>query len=103
VVFPVVGQALVERAVLLRLDVLGIACPDRLRLVELLVSRLRLLDLLSLLFLGLVILVLDFFDLGLLLVLLYFLLFFILNFLKNQGLARKDKRLKQSNQPSQPP
>jgi len=36
-VFPVVGQALVEGAVLFRCDVIRIASPNRLRLVEFLV------------------------------------------------------------------
>ena len=68
VVLPVVGQALVERGILLLGDVLRVARPDRLRLVELLGRDLLLLDLLGLLLLGLV-LVLDFLDLGLVLLL----------------------------------
>ena len=68
VVLPVVGQALVERRILLLGDVLRVARPDRLRLVELLGRDLLLLDLLGLLLLGLV-LVLDFLDLGLVLLL----------------------------------
>jgi hypothetical protein len=65
VVLPVVGERLVEGAVLLSSDVVGVASPDGLSLVEDVVLGDRLLDLL----LGLVllfILVLDFFDLGLL-------------------------------------
>ena len=69
VILPVVGQALVERRILLLGDVLRVARPDRLRLVELLGRDLLLLDLLGLLLLGLV-LVLDLLDLGVFLVLL---------------------------------
>ena len=68
VVLPVVRQTLVERAVLLGSDFGGVARPDRLRLVELLGRDLLLLDLLGLLLLGLV-LVLDFLDLRLVLLL----------------------------------
>ncbi len=81
-VFPVVRQALVKRRILLLRDILRVASPDRLRLVELLVGRLLLLDLLRLLLLGLVLVVLDFLDLGLLLALLSdLLLLVILDFL----------------------
>src|ERR1700761_4410451 len=69
VVFPVVGQALVERAVLLLRDVRRVARPDGLRLVEFLVRRLLLLD--RLLFLPRrrpLTFVLDLLDLGLILV-----------------------------------
>jgi hypothetical protein len=83
VVFPVVGQALVEGAVLLRGDIRRIARPDGLRLVELLVRRLLLLDLLLLLVLGLVLVVLDLFDLRLL-ALLDDLLLVILDLLRRQ-------------------
>ena len=69
VVLPVVSQALVERAVLVGSDLRGVARPDGLGLVELLVGGLLLLDLLRLLLLGLV-LVFDLLDLGLLLLLL---------------------------------
>ena len=68
VILPVVGQALVERSILLLGDLGGVARPDGLRLVELLGRHLLLLDLLRLLLLGLV-LVLYLLDLGLLLVL----------------------------------
>ena len=68
VILPVVGQALVERSVLVGGDVGGVTRPDGLGLVELLVLHLLLLDLLRLLLLGLV-LVLYLLDLGLLLVL----------------------------------
>ncbi len=64
VVLPVVRQALVERGVLLLSDLLRVARPDRLGLVELLVLDGRLLDLLGLLLLGLLV---DFFNLGVLL------------------------------------
>lgn len=81
-VFPVIGQALVKRRILLLRDVLRVASPDGLRLVQLLVGRLLLLDLLRLLLLGLVFVVLDFLNLGLLLALLSdLLLIIILNFL----------------------
>jgi hypothetical protein len=64
VIFPIVAKTFVEGAVLLRSDVRGIACPNRLRLVELLVRNLLLLDLLSFLLL-LVFVFFDFLDLGL--------------------------------------
>ena len=67
-VLPVVGQTLVERCVLISSDVGGVASPDGFRLVELLIRDLLLLDLLGLLLLGLV-LVLDFLDLRLVLLL----------------------------------
>lgn len=81
-VLPVIGQALVERAVLLRLDVVGIAGPNGLRLVELLVLNLLLLDLfLFLLVLGFVF-VLYFLDLGLVLVFVLLLLLVVVDLLK---------------------
>ncbi len=64
-IFPVVGQALVESAVFLGGDVLRITSPDRLGLVQLLVGNLLLLDRFLLLFLTLLVLI-DFLDLGLL-------------------------------------
>ena len=79
VLFPVVGQALVEGTVLLRSDVLRVTRPDRLRLVELLVLNGLLLDLLGL-FLLLLLLVINLFDLRLVFRLLLGLLF-ILNLL----------------------
>jgi hypothetical protein len=82
-VFPVVGQALVECAVFFRGDVLRITCPDGLGLVELLVRDLRLLDLLGLLVFGLVLLIVNFLDLGLFCVFLLFL--FVLNLLMRQS------------------
>lgn len=81
VVLPVVSQALVERGVLLRSDVLRVTGPDRLRLVELLVRCLLLFDLLHFLLLWLI-LVFHFFDLGLLFFVFFRLLFLILNLLE---------------------
>ena len=78
-ILPIVGQALVERAILLGRDILGVASPERLRLVELLIFGLNLFDLLCLLLLRLVIV--DLLDLGFGLLLSLFVL--ILNFLKN--------------------
>ena len=80
VILPIVGQALVERAVLLRRNILRVTCPYGLSLVELFVRSLLLFDLLGLLLLRLIVLIFD---------LLYFgifaflgrLLFLILNFL----------------------
>jgi hypothetical protein len=63
VVLPVIGQALVEGRVLLVADILRVARPDGLGLVELLIGRLGLLDLLGLLLL-LFFLILDLLDLG---------------------------------------
>ncbi|KAI9155186.1 putative sterol O-acyltransferase 2 [Paramyrothecium foliicola] len=69
VVLPVVGQGLVEGSILLLLDVLGVAGPDGLLLVELLLLDLGLLDGLGLLLLLLVlILVIDLLDARLLVV-----------------------------------
>ena len=65
VLLPVVRQALVERSVLLRRDILRIARPDGLRLVQLLILDSLLLDLLRLLLL--VLLVVDLLNLGLVL------------------------------------
>jgi hypothetical protein len=79
-IFPVIGQALVECTVLM-CNVLRIASPDGFRLVELLIRRLLFLDLLCLLLLGLVVLIIDFFDLGLLTVLGFFLSLVVLDFL----------------------
>ena len=79
VVFPIVGQALVEGRVLLWSDITGVASPERLGLVELLVLNSLLLDLLGLLLLLLVLV--DLLDLGLLLVVLDFFLI-VLNLLR---------------------
>ena len=83
VLLPVVCQALVEAGVFLGSDVLGIPRPDRLGLVEFFVFLLLLLDLLGLLSLalGVLVFVLDLFDLGLFTVLiLLHLLLVVLNF-----------------------
>lgn len=69
VVLPVVGEGLVEGGVLLGGDVSGVASPDGLGLVELLLLDLGLLDGLGLLLLLLLILI-DLLDLGLLLLVL---------------------------------
>ncbi len=82
VILPVVRQALVECAVLLLSDILRVARPDGLGLVELLVLDRLLLDLFRLLLLGILV---DLVDLGVLLVLLDFLLV-ILNLLQNKKL-----------------
>ena len=87
VFLPVVGQALVERCILLLSNLGGVASPDGLRLVELLILNSLLLN--SLLLLGLLFLLIfvDFLNLGLLLVfllgllLLNLLFFLILNLL----------------------
>lgn len=85
-VFPVVGQALIERTVLFGGDVRGVAGPDGFGLVELLVGGLGLLDLLGLFLLGLVFLILDFLDLGLVLVVLgLFLGLVVFNVLQNMS------------------
>lgn len=69
VVLPVVGEGLVEGGILLSGDVLRVASPDGLLLVELLLLNLGLLDLLGLgLLLLLLVLVINLLDLGLLVV-----------------------------------
>ena len=80
VVLPVVGQALVERTVLLRRDVLRVARPDGLGLVELLVGLLG--DLLLLRLLLLVLVLVNLLDLRVLLLLSLFLVF---NLLRNKS------------------
>jgi hypothetical protein len=82
-VLPVVGQTLVERSVFIGCDVLRIASPNRLRLVEFFVRCLLLLDLLGLFLLGLVVLIFDLFDLRLLALLDLLLGILILDFLQN--------------------
>ena len=77
-ILPIVGQALVKRAVLLGHDILGIASPERLHLVELLIFGLNFFDLLCLL---LRLVIVDLLDLGF--GLLLSLLVLILDFLKN--------------------
>ena len=68
VVFPIVGQALIEGRVLLGSDITRVASPERLGLVQLLVLNGLLLDLLGLLLL--LFILVNFFDLRLLAVLL---------------------------------
>jgi hypothetical protein len=80
VLFPVVGQALVERTIFVSSDVLWIPRPNGLGLVELLVLDRDFFNLLRLLWLFFV-LVFNFFDLGLLLVV-FDLFLVIFNFLK---------------------
>ena len=74
VLLPVVGERLVESAVLISGNILRVTRPDGLCLVEFLVGGLHLLDLLGLLLFRLVIIVLDLLDLRLLFFLLYILL-----------------------------
>ena len=84
--FPVVGQALIERTVLVRSDVLGVPRPDGLGLVELFVLNFDLLDLLLFLWL-LLVLVFDFLYLGLFFVILDFFFFVILDLLENDQVS----------------
>ena len=81
-VFPIVGQALVEGAVLFRSDVRWITSPDGFRLVELLVRDLLLLDLFGFLFL--LLFVVDFLNFGLLFFIFLFLLFLIFYLLQKR-------------------
>ena len=76
VVFPVVAETLVERSVLFGSDVAGVAGPDGLHLVELLVLNCLLLDLLGLLLL--LFILVNLFDLRLLAVLLRLLFLLII-------------------------
>lgn len=64
VVFPVVGQTLVERGILFSGDLLRITRPDGLRLIELLVGDLLLFDGLLLFLLSVLLLLIYLFDLG---------------------------------------
>ena len=80
VILPIVGQALVERAVLFSCDILRVTRPYGLSLVELFIRGLLLFDLLGLLLLRLTVFVFDLLDLGIF-TLLWSLLFIILNFL----------------------
>jgi hypothetical protein len=91
-VLPVVRQALVERAVFFGSDVVGIARPDGLGLVELLVRHLFLLDLLRLLFLWLVLLVLYLLDLRLLVIFVRLLLLFFLSIILDFLLKSLERR-----------
>lgn len=94
VVLPVVRQALVERAVLLLSDLGGVARPDGLGLVELLVLNGRLLDLLGLLLL-LLLLVVDLLDLGLVLAVLLLGLLLVLNLLQTRMSAEFNGLIRQ--------
>lgn len=100
VLFPIVGQALVEGGVFLSGDVLGVTSPQRLGLVELLILSCLLLDLLGLLLLFLL-LVFDFLDLGFLTLGLFLNFLVILNFLQLWStLVQRNRR--NWNEPSQP-
>ena len=90
VVFPVIRKRLVERGIFLSGNILRVARPDGLRLVELLIDDFLLLDFLRLLVLGLVFLVVDLLDLGLFLLLLCF-LFVVFNFLQKIFRIEKTK------------
>jgi len=79
VLFPVVGQAFVESAILVRSDVLWVPCPDGLGFVEFLVLGGDLLNLLRLL--GFIF-VFDLLDLGLVLVIILDLFLVVLDFLE---------------------
>ena len=72
-VLPVVGQALVEGTVLVLSDLSGVASPDWLRLVELLVLDSLLLDRLLLLTLLFLLVFVDLLDLRFLLILFFLL------------------------------
>jgi hypothetical protein len=103
VVLPVVRERLVERAVLLGRDVVRVARPDRLGLVEDVVLGDRLLDLLRLLLL-LLVLVLDLLDLRLLGVLLLGGgLLLILDLLYAIVSTTSKTRINEANEPSRPP
>ena len=94
-VLPVICQALVERSVLLRFNVVGVSGPDGLRLVELFILNLLLLDLLLLLLVLGFVFVLYFLDLGLFLVfiLLLLLLFLVVvNLLKGLLVNVREER-----------
>ena len=87
-VLPVVAQALVEGTILFLGNVLRVASPQRLSLIEFLVLDLNLLNLLGLL-LRLVFLILDLLDLGLVLALGNFLVIFnLLYFWKRVRIQR---------------
>jgi len=80
-VFPIVGQALVEGAILFCSDVRWVTSPDGFRLVELLLGGLYLLDLLGFL-LFLLLFVFDLLNLGLLFSVFLFLFLLIFYFLQ---------------------
>merc|ERR1712176_1753006 len=68
VLLPVVGDGLVERSVLILGDVIRLAHPDGLHVVEVVPLMADLLDLLGLLFLLLLLVLVDLLDLGLVVV-----------------------------------
>jgi hypothetical protein len=80
VIFPVVGQTLVERGILFSGNLLRVTRPEGLRFVEFLVGNLLLFDGLLLFLLSVLLLLLYFLDLGLfaLLFLDFFLIFNLL-------------------------
>jgi len=80
-VFPIVGQALVEGAILFCSDVRWVTSPDGFRLVELLLGGLYLLDLFGFL-LFLLLFVVDLLNLGLLFSIFLFLFLLIFYFLQ---------------------
>ena len=82
-VFPIVGQALVEGTVLFCSDVRWVTSPDGFRLVELLLGGLYLLDLFSFL-LFLLLFFVDLLDLGLLFTVFLFLFFLVFYFLRRR-------------------
>ena len=86
-VFPVIGQALVEGAVLLWSDVRWVTSPDGFRLVKLLVRDLVLLDLFGFLLLLLLLLVVDLLNLGLLILSLLLILFLFILYLLQRRLS----------------
>jgi hypothetical protein len=88
VILPVVGETLVESAILLSSDIGGITSPDGHCLVEFLVRNLLLLDIFRLFLL--VFFIIDFLDLGLFLGLFLFLLL-ILDYLKNEMLVHNKR------------
>ena len=90
-IFPVIGQALVEGSVFLSGNVTGITRPNRLGLVELFFRDFLLLDLLGLLLFGLVFLIFNFLDLGFIFLVLYLLFLVIFNILyRNDQRAVRD-------------
>ena len=93
-ILPIIGQALVEQAILLGHDILGVASPGRLCLVELLIFGLNLFDLLCFLLLQLVIINLLNLGFGLLLSL----LILVLNELNTSDHIRSHSHQNQNQQ-----
>jgi hypothetical protein len=85
-VFPIIGQTLVEGAVLFWSDVRWVASPDRFRLVKLLVRGLALLDLFGFLLLFLLLFLVNLLNLGLLILILLFFLFLLIFYLLQRRL-----------------